>query len=190
MNWCGSCRAAVTIASTSRDMPMPASPLTSTTWPSPPRARRQRISTVATSCARPRMGWRLSRSAAKRPSLELSAPTRQARTGAGMPFSTCSPRSMNQKRPSTRRRVAGETMMVSGSARLCRRAARLGVSPSTARSSAAPSPTMSPTTTKPVAMPMRTRSSTSGRSFSLPTASTMPSPARIARSPSSSCACG
>ena len=45
-----------------------------------------------------------------------------------------------------------------GSAACCRRAARLGVSPVTASSFAAPSPSRSPTTTRPVAIPMRAAS--------------------------------
>ena len=44
---------------------------------------------------------------------------------------------------------------VPGAATCCSRAARFGVSPTTACSRAAPSPTKSPTTTRPVAMPMQ-----------------------------------
>ena len=45
---------------------------------------------------------------------------------------------------------------VLGSASACSRAARFGVSPTTACSCAAPAPIRSPTTTSPVAMPTRT----------------------------------
>ena len=47
------------------------------------------------------------------------------------------------------------TTTLPGSASACRRAARLGVSPTTVSSCAAPSPISSPTTTTPVAMPTR-----------------------------------
>ena len=45
-----------------------------------------------------------------------------------------------------------------GAAASCSRAARFGVSPTTASSRAAPSPTRSPTTTRPVAIPTRAAS--------------------------------
>ena len=51
------------------------------------------------------------------------------------------------------RRLAITTLP--GSASPCSRAAKFGVSPTTARSRASPSPIRSPTTTRPVAMPTR-----------------------------------
>ena len=64
-------------------------------------------------------------------------------------------------RDRTARRSAGGSLSaitsVFGVASACSRAARFGVSPTTPRSCAAPSPIRSPTTTSPVAMPSRTR---------------------------------
>ena len=72
-------------------------------------------------------------------------------------------------RDRTVRRSAGASpsamTRVFGMASACSRAARFGVSPTTPRSCAAPSPIRSPTTTSPVAMPSRTRkSSRAGKS--------------------------
>ena len=61
-------------------------------------------------------------------------------------------------RPATSLWVASATTTEPGSASACSRAARLGVSPTTASSCAAPSPIRSPTTTSPVAMPTRAAS--------------------------------
>ena len=52
--------------------------------------------------------------------------------------------------------MLGAITTVPGSASACSRAARFGVSPTTACSCAAPSPIRSPTTTSPVAIPTRT----------------------------------
>ena len=57
-----------------------------------------------------------------------------------MPLSRCGPRSSSSNRPPTSRRVASDTTTPPGSARAWRRAARFGVSPTTASSRAAPSP--------------------------------------------------
>jgi hypothetical protein len=75
-----------------------------------------------------------------------------------------------------------------GSARPCKRAARFGVSPTMPRSCASPDPISSPTTTNPVAMPTRVRSG--AVNFNPLTEWINSSPARTARSGSSSCACG
>ena len=56
---------------------------------------------------------------------------------------------------------------VPGSASACSRAARFGVSPTTACSWAAPAPIRSPTTTSPVAMPTRTCKGDAGGSIEL-----------------------
>ena len=69
-----------------------------------------------------------------------------------------------------RRRVPAAITTAFGSARACSRAARFGVSPTTACSWAAPTPMRSPTTTRPVAMPIRTCSAP--RDHGCPTAST------------------
>ena len=62
------------------------------------------------------------------------------------------------EQPPTRRRVAWLITTLPGAASACSRAARFGVSPTTASSCAAPSPIRSPTTTRPVAMPTRAAS--------------------------------
>ena len=86
--------------------------------------------------------------------------------------------------------MASATTTVPGSASACRRAARLGVSPTTASSCAAPSPTRSPTTTSPVAIPTRAASGSPPGAVSRATAAVAAKPARTARSGSSSCATG
>ena len=75
-----------------------------------------------------------------------------------MPLSSRSPRSSSSKPAPSSRRVASAITTWPGAAIPCRRAARFGVSPTTACSCAAPSPTRSPTTTRPVAMPTRAAS--------------------------------
>src|SRR5260370_34637650 len=77
---------------------------------------------------------------------------------------------------------------VPGSAMACKREAKFGVSPTTACSCAAPSPTRSPTTTSPVAIPTLTASDWPASALSRETAPLMARPARTARSASSSCA--
>ena len=77
---------------------------------------------------------------------------------------------------------------VLGSAIPCRRAARFGVSPTIPRSCDAPDPMSSPTTTRPVAIP--TRICRKARVLSAATAVINSSPARMARSASSSWAWG
>src|SRR6266516_4496993 len=95
---------------------------------------------------------------------------RHARTGAVKPFAATAPRSSYSNRPPVKRCVLCAITTAPGSARAWRRAARFGVSPTTACSCAAPAPMRSPTTTGPVAMPMRTRSRSGAESCS--TAST------------------
>ena len=129
------------------------------------------------------------RNASNRLTTALGRSTCHAGTGPAMPFTSTAPRSRYSKRSPTSRRVPAAITTAFGSARACSRAARFGVSPTTDCSRAEPSPIRSPTTTRPVAMPMRAWSwanLTSRR----PTASMTASPARIARSASSSCAWG
>src|SRR5262252_3090770 len=73
-----------------------------------------------------------------------------------MPLSSKGPRSRYSKSSPRSRRVLGPITTVPGSASACNRAARFGVSPTTACSCATPWPTRSPTTTSPVAIPTRT----------------------------------
>ena len=89
-------------AATRRDLPMPASPPSSTTRPSPARARRQSRSSSSSSSSRPTSGGGAApeRSASKRLSTRPSRTARQARTGRGRPFSSTSPRSAQvEQRP-------------------------------------------------------------------------------------------
>ena len=116
--------------------------------------------------------------------------TRNTATGLPIPLRRWAPVGAISKRPWIRRFVPSATRISLGAASPCNRAARFGVSPRTARSSELPSPTMSPATTRPVATPMRTFSSIPPQAFNAPTASTRSSPARTARSGSSSCAWG
>ena len=119
--------------------------------------RCQRSSRSASSCSRPTSG--VSALAVQRLEPAFGAtlahdPRRRA-TGSAKPLSRRGPRSSSSNRPPTSRRVAWLITTLPGAASACSRAARFGVSPTTACSCAAPSPTSSPTTTSPVAIPTR-----------------------------------
>ena len=97
-------RAARAAPRTRRDLPIPGSPDSSTTWPSPSLACCQRRSSSAISSSRPTSGvrpavWR----ASKRPSARPSPSTRQAASGSAKPLRRCGPRSSAR----TGRRAAG-----------------------------------------------------------------------------------
>ena len=78
----------------SRDLPMPASPESSTTWPSPLFAFDQRRSSKSNSSSRPTSAVRpLACSASKRLSAELGRSAAQARAGPAMPLRSFAPRS-------------------------------------------------------------------------------------------------
>ena len=126
--------------------------------------------------------------ASKRLSTEHGRSAAHARTGPSTPFRSFAPRSLSSNRLPTSLRVFSAITTLFGSAMPCRRAARLGVSPTIVCSWEAPEPIRSPTTTRPVAMP--TRVYRGAWVFRPPTAATNSSPARTARSASSSCACG
>ena len=146
-----------------RDLPMPGSPDSSTTWPSPSLAWRQRDSSRRTSSSRPTRGVR----PARRGGLEARgagrlahpvdrhrrahAPDRQRRRGRRR---GTGPRSAGRcwRRP---RRCRAPPAPAGG-----RR--RSGVSPTTAISSRLSPVPMSPTTTSPVLMPIRIASSMPG----------------------------
>ena len=130
------------------------------------------------------------RDASNRVTFSISCMTAQAGTGALKPFNSCSPSAFSSKALPSSRRVDSETTIVSGSARACSREARFGVSPTTPRSRASPSPISSPTMTRPVEMPIRTLSTTLCSRRSSPTDSISARAARAARSASSSCARG
>jgi hypothetical protein len=122
--------------------------------------------------------------ASKRLSTEAGRNATQALTGLPIPLRSCPPRSCRSKRLPRSFRVLSAMTTVFGSAMPWRRAARLGVSPTTACSWAAPDPIRSPTTTNPVAMP--TRVCREALDFNPPTAWIRSSPARTALSASSS----
>ena len=160
--------------------------------PRPPWPAASGRAAAPSSCSRPTSGARRRRRAAPRsgPRRRLGPSTRQARTGSAKPFRRLAAEIGDSNRPPTSRRVLCAITTVPGSASACRRAARLGVSPTTACSCGRTLPTRSPTTTSPVAIPTRTASGVPSGAGSRPTASTIPRPARTARSASSSCAWG
>ena len=98
---------------------------------------------------------------------------------AAKPLRRCVPRSSSQNRPPTSRRVDSQRTTVPGSASVCRRAARLGVSPMTESRSYACWLVRSPTTTWPVAMPIRRQAALLFR----PAAARPPRPSRGRRAP-------
>ena len=98
-----------------RDLPMPASPEISTTWPSPALARAQRRSSRSISSSRPTSGVSAAPcKASKRLATALGRSTCQAGTGAAMPFTSTAPRSRYSKRSPTSRRVPAAITTVSG----------------------------------------------------------------------------
>ena len=93
-------------------------------------------------------------------------------------------KSFNSKRLPSSFRVLSQMITVFGSAIPCMRAARFGVLPTMPRSCASPDPRRSPTTTRPVAIP--TRVCSEARDLSAVASVISSSPARTARSASSS----
>ena len=169
----------------SRDLPMPASPESKTTWPSPVFALDQRRSSNSDSSSRPTRAVRpVACIASKRPSAELARRAAHARVGPAMPLRSLGPRSSRSKRLPSNLRVLSQMTTMFGSATPCRRAARFGVLPTMLRSCADPEPMSSPMTTCPVAIPIRVRSKADD--LSADTALISSSPARTARSASSS----
>ena len=156
---CGSPSRRSTRARAMRDLPMPGSPESSTTWPSPSQACCQRSSRSATSCSRPTSGVR----ARPRARLEAAADRalaehpRTPRTGSAKPLSDSGPRSASSNAADQPPRRRGDHDGA-GPASSCRRAARFGVSPTTASLSRRALAHESPTTTSPVAIPTRAAS--------------------------------
>ena len=152
---CSPARRSIT-AAVSRDLPMPGSPESSTTWPSPLFALSQRRRINSSSSSRPTSAVRPSAcNASKRLSTEAGRSAAQALTGPTMPLKAFAPRSPSSKRLPTSFRVLFAITTLFGCAMPCSRAARLGVSPTIACSWEGPEPIRSPTTTRPVAMPTR-----------------------------------
>ena len=172
----------------SRVFPIPASPTRRTTRPRPASSssstsRRRPSSSVRSTSG---VGWRTG-------TTSFSPTSRQADTARSRPFTETSPSGSRTYRSSSARAVASPTAIVPGSATLCSRAATFVASPTeTARGSAAPT---TPTATRPVLIPTRTeKSSISQRERTSCAYSSMErtiaSPARAARSGSSSCTAG
>ena len=92
---CGSPRKLLLERAVRRDLPMPGSPESSTTWPSPLLACCQRRSSSSISSSRPTSGVRAVEhaSASKRLSTALSPSTCHARTGSAKPLASIAPRS-------------------------------------------------------------------------------------------------
>ena len=141
-----------------RDLPMPGSPETSTTWPSLRWPCSQQSSSRSSSGLAADERGQAGSSAWLRSGSPLRprrAPA-TSRPGPKKPFNRRSPRSLHSNIPPSRRRVLVAMTTLFGPASAWRRAARLGVSPTTVSSCAAPVPIFSPTTTRPVAIPTRT----------------------------------
>jgi class 3 adenylate cyclase len=165
-------------------------PEISTTWPSPALTRAHPRSSRLISSSRPTSGPSNDpRNASNRLVTTLGRNTCQASTGSVMPLTSTGPISRYSKKSPASRRVRAAITTASGSAKACKRAARFGVSPTTDCSWVDPPLIISPTTTNPVAIPTRVWSLTDLTSRRA-TASMARSPARTARSASSSCACG
>ena len=98
----------------SRDFPIPASPDSNTTWPSPAFALDQRRRRSSNSSSRPTSAVRpLVCSASKRLSTELARCAAQARTGTAMPLRSFAPRSSSSNRlPSSFRVLFGNDYAV------------------------------------------------------------------------------
>ncbi len=171
-----------------RLFPTPATPVTTTNRARPSAWVACSASlTARSSASRPAIG-------ACRPSTRCAPPTaattvsaRNSRTGSALPFSTCSPMSLNATAACVNDRVSGSTHTDPGSAAVCTRAAVFTASPATMPSFVAPSVTA----TDPVTIP--TRIDNPGAPEASPSATisvTRSSPARTARSASSSCETG
>src|SRR4029077_17519893 len=163
------------------DLPIPGSPVSTTTRPSPWETPRQRRNSSSISSSRPNRGVSfLSCCASKRLPTPLVLSPRHAGTGSAQPLSAAGPRSRYSNCPPVSRRVLADITTVPGSASTCRRAASFACSPTTACSCEPPSPMRSPTSTTPVAMPTRTCNGASAPVCRLGTASTSARPARTA----------
>ena len=190
MRTCGSAAVLPSNLAVSPDLPMPASPDSSTTPPSPPFARAQHRRIRSSSSSRPTSSTGPVRNASKRLSTTLARTASQAGTGPAIPLSPLEPRSRSSKRLPINRRVPSAITTMFGSATPCNRAARLGVSPTIPRSCASPEPVRSPTTTNPVAIPMRICSGVPDGVARFGAAATRSRPACTARSASFSRASG
>src|SRR5262249_46995247 len=109
------------------DLPMPGSPVSTTTRPSPCVASCQRRESISISSSRPSSGvsWVVC-CASKRLAAPLAPTTCQAGVGSLQPLSATGPRSRYSKSPPVTLRVLAEITTVPGPAAACRRCAGLG----------------------------------------------------------------
>ena len=127
---CGSVVRRSKSAAVSRDLPMPASPDSNTTWPSPVFAFDHRRSSSSSSSSRPTSSVRpLACMASNRPSTEEGRSATDARCGPAIPLRSFVPRSSSSNTSPSSFLVPSAITTVFGSAMPCRRAARFGVSP-------------------------------------------------------------
>src|SRR6266849_5122282 len=153
----GRAAAASPSASSSRDFPTPASPLSSTTRPAPRRASSQCLISCDSSRLRPISGTPRAARAWKRVATGSGVMTRQAAIGAARPLTASGCNGSTRKWRPISSRVGSSIRISSGFPIACSRAARLGVRP-TASVDGTPSVTISLITTWPVLMPIRARS--------------------------------
>ena len=176
---------------TRRDLPIPGSPDSRTTCPRRPWP----AATGAAAARSPRHGRPAASgppSAAPRSALRPGPRPRPARRHRlGKPLRRRGPRSSSSNRPPSSRRVAWLITTLPGAASACRRAARFGVSPTTASSRAAPfaNQLADHDQTGRDADPRCQRRPQASSSLR-PAPSAIASPALTARSASSSCASG
>ena len=117
MRACGSPASRSRNAAVSRDLPMPASPESSTTWPSPAFALAQRRSRSSLSSSRPTSAVSPPAcSASNRLSCELALSAAKARVGPATPLRSCGPRSSSSNRLPSSLRVPSAMTTLSGSA--------------------------------------------------------------------------
>ena len=128
-------------AAVSRDLPMPASPESSTTWPSPVFAFDQRRNSSSSSSSRPTSSVRPPACiASKRLSTELARSTAQGFHRPGDALELLGPKVLKLEEIAEEPSRASAMTTVFGSAMPCRRAARFGVSPTISCSCASPDP--------------------------------------------------
>ena len=151
---------------TSCDLPMPASPDSRTTWPSPAAETFQVWMSKSHSSSRPTKGVTPRAVASKR--LTDRPPTTWYKgIGLSKPLTGRAPKSWYSNRSAANCLVRPDTTIELGDANACSRAARFAASPTTASCSVTPSVLTSPTTTKPVAIPILTCRAKSRESPSL-----------------------
>ncbi len=155
-----SARTCARSAPTRADLPIPASPLTKTTCPSPALLSFQRRRSSPPSSSRPTsVGTVAVTKSSSGPGAARGPRTRLIAMGSATPRRVWVPRSSRANVPDTSRAVTGLITTASGGARPWSRAAILRVSPIAWRSWR-PAPPMTPTTTRPVWIPSRTASFT------------------------------